>query len=173
MEKKYGAFQVRHYPSMVLAEVMVDGSREDAANQGFRILFGYIKGKNGTGEELAMTVPVFQELTAFGIGTESPAVPAQWAFRFVMPADKKLKDLPMPQDDRIRLYEAPALKVAVQSFKGRFSSKNLTTHKNQLNAWVLQKGLVFEPNRHEIYAAYNGPFTLPSRRRNEVMFRLR
>ena len=79
----------------------------------------------------------------------------------------------MPQDDRIRLYEAPALKVAVQSFKGRFSSKNLTTHKNQLHAWVLQKGLVFEPNRHEIYAAYNGPFTLPSRRRNEVMFRLR
>jgi hypothetical protein len=173
VEKKDGAFEVRKYPPMILAEVSVEGNREDAANQGFRILFGYITGKNGTGEKLAMTIPVFQELIAFGVGTESPPVPTQWAFRFVMPAGKKLADLPMPQDDRIRLYEAPAMKVAVQSFKGRFSTKNLTAHKNELDAWVIAKGLVFEPNRHEIFAAYNGPFTLPSKRRNEVMFRLK
>ena len=173
VEKKDGAYEVRHYPPMVLAEVLLEGDREEAANQGFRLLFGYISGQNATGEKLAMTIPVFQELIAFGIGTESPAVPTQWAFRFVMPAGKKLADLPMPQDDRIRLYEAPALKVAVQSFKGRFSTKNLTAHKNELDAWVIDKGLVFEPNRHEIFAAYNEPFTLPSKRRNEVMFRLK
>ncbi len=169
VEKKDGTYEVRKYPPMVLAEVLLEGDREEAANQGFRLLFGYISGQNATGEKLAMTIPVFQELIIPG----SCFNPGRWAFRFVMPRKQTLKTLPKPNSDRIHLVEAPAMKVAVKTFNGRFNTKNLTTHKNELDAWVIDKGLVFEPNRHEIFAAYNGPFTLPSKRRNEVMFRLK
>jgi hypothetical protein len=169
VEKKDGAYEVRHYPPMVLAEVMLEGDREETANQGFRLLFGYISGQNATGEKLAMTIPVFQELIILG----SCFSPARWAFRFVMPRKQTLKTLPKPNSDRIHLVEAPAMKVAVKTFNGGFNTKNLTAHKNELDAWVIKKGLIFEPDRHEIFAAYNGPFTWPSKRRNEVMFRLK
>jgi hypothetical protein len=173
VEKKDGAYEVRHYPPMVLAEVMLEGmpegDREETANQGFRLLFGYISGQNATGEKLAMTIPVFQELIIPG----NCHFAGRWAFRFVMPSHKRLADLPKPNSDRIHLVEAPAMKVAVKTFNGGFNTKNLTAHKNELDAWVIKKGLIFEPDRHEIFAAYNGPFTWPSKRRNEVMFRLK
>jgi hypothetical protein len=169
VEKKDGAFEVRKYPPMILAEVSVEGNREDAANQGFRILFGYISGQNATGEKLAMTIPVFQELIIPG----NCHFAGRWAFRFVMPRKQTLKTLPKPNSDSIHLVEAPAMKVAVKTFNGRFNTKNLTAHKNELDAWVIKKGLILEPDRHEMFAAYNGPFTWPSKRRNEVMFRLK
>jgi hypothetical protein len=172
VEKKDGAYEVRHYPPMVLAEVMLEGDREEAANQGFRLLFGYISGQNATGEKLAMTIPVFQELVGLCRGCDFPDT-TRWAFRFVMPRKQTLKTLPKPNSDRIHLVEAPAMKVAVKTFNGRFNTKNLTAHKNELDAWVIKKGLIFQPDRHEMFAAYNGPFTWPSKRRNEVMFRLK
>jgi hypothetical protein len=172
VEKKDGAYEVRHYPPMVLAEVMLEGDREEAANQGFRLLFGYISGQNATGEKLAMTIPVFQELVGLCRGCDFPDT-TRWAFRFVMPRKQTLKTLPKPNSDSIHLVEAPAMKVAVKTFNGRFNTKNLTAHKNELDAWVIKKGLILEPDRDEIFAAYNGPFTWPSKRRNEVMFRLK
>lgn len=169
VEKKDGAYEVRHYPPMVLAEVLLEGDRDATASQGFRLLFGYISGQNATGEKLAMTIPVFQELIIPG----NCHFVGRWAFRFVMPTHKRVSDLPKPTSDRIQLVEAPAMKVAVKTFNGRFNTKNLTARKNELDAWVIEKGLIFEPDRHEIFAAYNAPFTWPSKRRNEVMFRLK
>jgi hypothetical protein len=171
IEKSEGSFQIRRYPALTYAEVTVEGSREEAANQGFRALFGYITGKNGTQEKIAMTIPVFQELVAFGVASDRPPSSTQWAFRFVMP--QASTHLPMPQDSRIKIYQSTPFRVATVKFNGRFNSENLVTHKNKLDEWVNKKGFTFEPHTHEIYAAYNGPFTWPSNRRNEVLFRIK
>lgn len=53
-------FEVRQYAPAVVAEVHVDGTREEAVNAGFRILAGYIFGNNETRQKIAMTAPVTQ-----------------------------------------------------------------------------------------------------------------
>ena len=73
-----GAFEVRDYPALVVAEVDVTGERSEAVTAGFRVLAAYIFGGNtrrqsidmtapvinapGASESIAMTAPVIQEL---------------------------------------------------------------------------------------------------------------
>lgn len=56
-----GAFEVRDYPSLVVAEVTVTGEQKEAASKGFRLLAGYIFGGNRRRQSIAMTAPVAQE----------------------------------------------------------------------------------------------------------------
>ncbi len=85
-----GAFEVRDYPALTVAEVTVSGGQWRAANMGFELLAGYIFGGNSrragvagvgavtearAGEKIAMTAPVTQ--------TEGDA---GWVVRFIMPA---------------------------------------------------------------------------------------
>ena len=41
-----GNFELRDYPAVVVAQVTVTGDQKEAANQGFRLLAGYIFGGN-------------------------------------------------------------------------------------------------------------------------------
>ena len=41
-----GAFEVRDYPALVVAEVTVSGDQKEAASKGFRLLAAYIFGGN-------------------------------------------------------------------------------------------------------------------------------
>ncbi len=57
--------EVREYPPMLIAEVRVSGTRQEAANQGFRLLADFIFGNNqvpdAKSEKIAMTAPVMQK----------------------------------------------------------------------------------------------------------------
>ena len=57
-----GAFELRAYKPMIVAETIVDGSMDDASSQGFRRIAGYIFGDNtskaGETEKVNMTAPV-------------------------------------------------------------------------------------------------------------------
>ncbi len=55
-----GAFEVRDYPALIVAEVTVTGEQKEAANKGFRLLAGYIFGGNESRKGIAMTAPVAQ-----------------------------------------------------------------------------------------------------------------
>ena len=55
-----GAFEVRDYASLVVAEVTVSGDQKEAASRGFRLLAGYIFGGNKRRQSIAMTAPVAQ-----------------------------------------------------------------------------------------------------------------
>src|SRR4051812_47973284 len=67
------AFQVRRYQPMVLAETVVPGTRDQAADEGFRRLAGYIFGGNQTkhhqsqNQSLPMTTPVLQSEQGEGL----------------------------------------------------------------------------------------------------------
>ena len=52
--------ELRRYASYVVAEVLVPGPADEAGNQAFPILAGYIFGKNKGEKRFAMTAPVTQ-----------------------------------------------------------------------------------------------------------------
>jgi orotidine-5'-phosphate decarboxylase len=52
-----GAFEIRDYPALTVAEVTVEGDQKEAANKGFRLLAAYIFGGNARRQSVAMTAP--------------------------------------------------------------------------------------------------------------------
>ena len=73
----------------------------------------------------------------------------------------------MPVDDRVSILEMPARTMAVRRYSGRTSEKNY-----QRNLEALKQALQRDQVRVQgepVSAVYNGPFTLPFFRRNEVL----
>jgi SOUL heme-binding protein len=61
--EKSGDIELRAYAPMIIAEAVVDGTLDQASNQGFRLIADYIFGGNiaksgAPGEKIAMTAPV-------------------------------------------------------------------------------------------------------------------
>ena len=52
------SIEVRRYEPYIVAEVVVPGPAEQAGNQGFSFLGGYIFGRNKGDRKIAMTAPV-------------------------------------------------------------------------------------------------------------------
>ena len=176
-------FELRQYAPMIIAEVTVDGDMSDAGSKGFRLIAGYIFGKNQTkanlsneaksNEKIAMTVPVTMEPTSEKIAMTAPvtmenqAGPNQWRMFFVMPSQYTLATLPTPLSPEVKLREIPAQRKAVISFTG-FNSQEKTQEKTaELRAWMKSKNLT--PLGEPQLARYNPPWSIPFLRRNEVM----
>jgi hypothetical protein len=116
-----GDFEVRDYPALVVAEVSVTGSRDEAANAGFRVLAAYIFGKNTRRQSIAMTAPVVQERSnGQAIAMTAPVTQAGgegvWVVRFTMPSTYSLDTLPAPDDARVRLVPVPPQRYGVVRF---------------------------------------------------------
>jgi hypothetical protein len=165
-----GRFEVRDYPSLVIAEVIVAGDQKQAANTGFRILAGYIFGGNARAESIAMTAPVTLFPTADNMEMATTIAQAfdgrQWVVRFNIPKPYTISTLPKPKDTRIRLRVAPAARVAVIQFSGLAQPDDVKARANDLTAWL-------EAHRLHIAGAaslaqYDPPWTLWFLRRNEV-----
>lgn len=168
---KEGSFEVRDYPSLVTAEVVVSGDQKQAANAGFRILAAYIFGGNVRRESIAMTAPVTLFPASDGIAKAAPLVEALgarvWRVRFNMPRRYAIATLPRPKDASIRLRIAPAARVAVIRFSGLAQPEEVKARAVELNAWMAAHQLraVGAPS----LAQYDPPWTLWFLRRNEVM----
>lgn len=170
-----GRLQIRDYPPMVVAEVALPGPREAALEQGFKLIAGYIFGKNSTASKVAMTAPVIQQAEAGRSGEKiamtAPVVQqadgALWRVRFVMPAGDTIASLPKPDDARVKLLALPVRRFAVIRFSGLAGSRSLRKHTAQLRAFVRAQHL--QPVGAPMDAYYNPPWTLPFLRRNEVM----
>lgn len=178
-----GAAELRAYEPMLVAEVTVPGERDAAARAGFRLLARYIFGGNSRresiamtapviqatrpaaaeagGERIAMTAPVMQAPAAAGTGGE----PGLWTVAFMLPSSYTLDTVPRPQDERVQFRVVPGELRAALRFSGFSTVANLERHREQLLAFVQERGLVMrgEP----AMAFYDDPFTLPWNRRNE------
>jgi hypothetical protein len=165
--------EVRNYESMVLVSSSISA---DGMNSAFRNLFRYITGDNEGSEEIAMTAPVFMdESDADSKGTDiSMTAPVfmkeqseQEIMSFVMPADFTIQSTPKPTNPDVWITEVKDYKVVVIKFSGLLSDSNVDAQTKILNSWITKNGYtaISEP----IQAAYNGPFTIPWFRRNEVM----
>lgn len=168
--KQYGTFEVRTYDPYVVAEVVVPGPEQEAGNQGFRLLAGYIFGGNVSQQKLEMTAPVTQVARSEKIAMTAPVIqtPATEGFvvQFKMPKAYTLATLPKPLDDRVQLREVPAATYAVIRFSGMWTEGNYQKHLQQLQQAMAGAGLVAvgEP----VYARYNAPYVPWFLRRNEI-----
>lgn len=167
--RQYPAFEIRRYEPQVVAEVTVEGNAEDAGNAGFRILAGYIFGKNKGGRTAPMTAPVTQTPQKIAMTAPvamAPAAPGAHTVRFVMPRGWRLDTLPEPEDRRIELREEPARTWAVIRYSGLWSEKRYREHLGKLKEAMAAESVAGygEP----VWARYDPPWTPWFMRRNEV-----
>jgi len=172
-----GKFEVREYPPLLAAEVVVPGDQDQAASAGFRLLAGFIFGGNHAQQRIAMTAPVEQSraegqkiaMTAPVIQSEGK--PGAWVVRFIMPAGYTLDTLPAPDDPRVNLIALPAARYAVVRFSGLSFAGDVAKQTQDLREFVESRHL--QPSGPPALARFNPPWTLWFLRRNEVMLPVR
>jgi len=170
IERQYEGFELRAYPPVLVAEVSVAGSADEAGNQGFRILAGYIFGKNKGQREIAMTAPVTQTPEPIKIAMTAPVTQAGadggYTVQFTMPAAYTLATLPEPLDARIRLKERAGKRYAVIRYSGFWSDANYQTHLEKLEQAAQAAGVATQGP--PVYARYDAPWVPWFLRRNEI-----
>ena len=167
--------EVRQYEPYLVAEVVVPGPADEAGNQGFRLLAGYIFGKNKGERKIEMTAPVAQapaapmkiEMTA--PVTQAPAE-GGYTVQFMMPAQFTLETLPEPLDPRVKLKAVPGGRVAVVRFSGFWTESNYQEHLQKLQRGIEAAGL--RATGPPIYSRYDPPWIPWFMRRNEIWLRL-
>jgi len=165
--------EIRQYEPMIIAEVEVDGKREDAIGDGFRLLADYIFGNNTVQQVISMTAPVQQkenQKIAMTAPVQQQSTGKSWRMSFVMPSKYSMDSLPVPNNNLVRLKEILTKKFVVIEFSGTNSNENVTEHENQLMNYIEGNNLKITGSPK--YAFYNAPWTLPFMRRNEVMIEI-
>jgi len=168
-----GDHQIRGYPALTVAETVVEGSRRDALDKGYRILADYLSARSREGEKLEFSVPVVQD-GGDPMGSDPPLFDddlegAAWRTRFVMPAGRSAEELPDPPEG-IELVELPPRRVAVVSFSGRATDALLKEQEDRLRGWLAKRGE--KSNGEPEFAFYNSPLIPGPLRRNEVWLAL-
>ncbi len=174
--KAFKTFEVRRYPSYVVAQTQVEAaSRTDAGNEAFRRLGGYIFGGNKTRSSIAMTAPVTQsqriDMTApvtqqeTGSGTSR-----KWTVQFSMPSAFSLSTLPTPNDPLVELSALPERVVSVIRYSGTWSEENYKEHLEVLTRALGTSGL--STQGEPLWARYDPPFKPWFMRTNEIQLEL-
>ena len=164
-------FELREYPSQIVAETEVDGTLEDAGNKAFRRLFNYISGENKAQEKISMTSPVTQEAASEKIAMTSPVAQQStadgWMVSFMMPASYTMDTIPIPDDPNVKVRQIPPRRMACVKYSGTWSEKRYRKYLLELEGWIADKG--FQTLGKPIWARYNPPFTPWFMRRNEIL----
>ena len=152
--KKNKVYEIRKYSDRLAIET-------DISNQGssFRKLFNYISGNNEDNEEIKMTTPVTQ--------VEKKG---NMTMQFYLPSRFNKENIPSPSNPDVKILNIKGGYYAAIIYSGRTSDKNFIKHKSILENELKKDDMsILSP---PIKATYNGPFTLPMNRRNEVMFEI-
>ena len=146
--------EIRQYEATIEAVTELPGKNHTSA--GFRRLAGYIFGGNETGESIAMTAPVRENL-----------VQSRPEMAFTMPSEYQLDQLPQPDDTSVSFVEVPPRTVAVIRFSGWATSRNVANRQRELLSTLDSNGVAVTgyPSLNQ----YNPPWTPPFLRRNEIM----
>jgi hypothetical protein len=175
---KTNDYELRRYAPMLVAEVAVDGDFPSAGDRAFKILAGYIFGKNTASEKMNMTAPVLSsepeesgvrmEMTSPVLSTEAGAKSeGAYVYAFVMESEYTKETLPRPNDSRIEIREVPARLVAAHRYSGRWTESNYRKHEGLMARALERDGL--RPAGTFTLARYDAPFIPWFMRRNEVM----
>jgi len=170
-----GAYEIREYPQLLIAEVIVDGTMSEASGKGFRLLADFIFGNNqsqsGNAEKINMTAPVTVSTPSEKIAMTAPVnVQKQsqgWRVTFTMPQQYSLQTIPKPNNPKVMIKEIPGKKVAVLKFSG-IATEDKTQEKIALLFNWINHQQMKSMGTPEL-ARYNPPWTLPFFRRNEVL----
>ncbi len=159
--EEFGELQIRKYQAHIVARTLVAESFEDAGNQGFRRLAGYIFGGNGQEKKIAMTAPVSLMPDA-DLSTE-----AGYQVTFTMPGEYSMEELPVPDDSRVEIAVVPARYMAVLPYKGGWSEDRYRTHESMLMSRIGEQAR-WSKQGEPTWSRYNPPFVPWFLRTNEV-----
>lgn len=163
-------YEIRSYGPVLVAETKVDADFENAGNQAFRILAGYIFGANQSKTKIAMTAPVNQAAVSEKIEMTAPVTQSKgssgFLVQFTMPKKYSLQTLPIPNDNRVQLRQLPARKMAVYRYSGSWSESRYSKKLEIFREELKKDGVVTSGD--PVLARYNSPFQLWFLRRNEI-----
>jgi len=164
--KSNNNYEIREYNDRLAVEVTY--SNEDS---GFRYLFNYISGENTTSEKVSMTVPVTQSVK---IDMTAPVTQSKkdgkLVMQFYLPSKFTINTAPKPTNPKVSLVVLEGDIYAVIKYSGRATDKNFQKHYKELKEYLVKDNINFvEP---AIKSTFDGPFTLPILRRNEVMMKI-
>ncbi|WJG11210.1 heme-binding protein [Aliiglaciecola sp. LCG003] len=169
--------EIRQYQSMILVSTSMAGGSD---NRAFRKLFNYIAGNNLGKTEISMTAPVILDnQNQWTQGTKISMTAPVFINRdsgspvmsFVMPKNFTLANTPKPKDRSVEVSEVTDYKVAAIQFSGTLSDSKVQEQTKILTKWIADNG--YTVIGKAVKAAYNGPFTLPMLRRNEVLIEVK
>lgn len=168
-------YEIRLYPTHIVAQTVVEGSYKEALSQGFRIIAKYIFGGNTKKESISMTSPVVEKNTkSESIAMTSPVMASiegeSHVIAFGMPSSYTIDTLPIPNDNRIKIVTIPEKKMAAIRFSWVRTDARVQSKKAQLTQ-VLKKDNIIIVGEPE-YAGYNAPWTPLWMTRNEVLVKI-
>ena len=148
-------YEIRKYSDRLAVQALNTNQ-----NNSFRKLFNYISGDNETNEEIKMTIPVTQMEKK-----------GNMTMQFYLPSKFNKDNVPNPSRPDVEIVNIEGGYYAAIKYSGRITDKNFIKHKDILESELKKDDIsILSP---PIRATYNGPFTLPMLRRNEVMFEIK
>ncbi len=145
-------FEIRYYEKRIVVQ-----TKFDRENSGFMKLFNYISGSNNHSEKIKMTTPV----TMLKVGEDT-------FMQFSLPSKFNSTNTPLPNENSVEISYIDAGHFAVSRYSGRTTDENFHKNANILLKELEKKSIIIKSS--PIKAIYDGPFTIPLFRRNEVMF---
>lgn len=184
-----GAFEIRRYKPMLIAETFVEGDMDEASSKGFRRIADYIFGNNqASGADkkttIAMTAPVTVEPQSLKIAMTAPVTmepqpgadanskpsSQRWRIYFVMPSAYTMATIPKPNNDAVKLRELPAKYFVVHRYSWVNTQARVDEKTQATLQWAQQRALqvIGAPQ----LSRYDPPWTLPMFKRNEIMLEI-
>ncbi|OJF92817.1 heme-binding protein [Alkalibacterium sp. 20] len=149
-------YEIRKYVDFYMVEY--DNRDDPKIDKGFGTLFKYISSDNKENEKISMTIPVIKEETDENM-----------TIAFVVP-EKYWGNIPEPNNPNLKIEKFDEGLFATVRYSGKTSKAKESKMKEKLKEWVEGKSYVKQSNY--MVAVYDGPLTLPMRRRNEVWVRI-
>lgn len=147
-------FEIRYYDNMLIVQVTYQNE-----SRGFQKLFQYISGNNQQDQKIPMTAPVIQYEEQ-----------KKRIMQFFLPSQLSPESIPLPLDKSIKIVTLQAGHFAVFQYSGFASDRNFKKKSEILKIELANSGIeIINP---AIKATYNGPFTPPWMRKNEVLLRV-
>jgi hypothetical protein len=157
--KKVDNIEIRFYPATTLATVNSNAkSYRELASPGFRKLAGFIFGGNNKNIKIPMTSPVQMD-----INNESSSM------SFIMPKGYDSSNLPIPNDNGVKIQQSTDEYVAAIRFGGFVNEKKIEDYKKKLIDILYKNNIKTLGNCR--YLGYNPPYQLFGRR-NELIIRI-
>lgn len=170
-----GDVEIRRYAPALLAEVTVLGEHDDAVNDAFRKLAGYIFGGNSSGEKLDMTSPVLQQAEHLAVGASAPVIENPsgegWTVSFFISNELTTQTAPRPDDPAVTLVETPVSVIAALRYTGNNTDERRIESRQALLAELVGHAQ-WRVADDVTWAQYDQPFSIPFLKRNEAMVAL-
>ena len=151
--------QIRKYDEMTLAKIITNGERYDGLRKGFVPLARYIGAKERDGPKISMTAPVMQQKKGYN----------NWEISFFMPSKFDMDQLPISENNKIKIVTTPSTIMAVITFSGVAKTELLENKFTNLIKWIEEINYEIILGSKPIYSYYNDPSTPGFLRKNEIM----